>query len=185
MIKTSKFGTKYLHKQIEQDPALPFVTTVLGQEVTVARFESIKRDRIVAPSHFQPAMVFLDGFVKLMGRPAGRCLKGADGIRLRRPVSGELSGLARQRETGKELPDFPIGVDDPGRRPHQGFPVRCGPWPAVSGAGKSPQCNFCAVPAISMDRQSCAIGASFAELRLRRKRIAAVSQDPRGNGCRH
>ena len=49
MIKTSKFGTRYLHKQIEQDPALPFVTTVLGQEVTVARFETIKRDRIVAP----------------------------------------------------------------------------------------------------------------------------------------
>ncbi len=97
MTKTSKFSTKYLHKQNAQNLALPFVTTVLGQEVTVARFETIKRDRIVAASHFLPAMVFLDGFVKLMGRPAGRCLKGADGIRLRRPVSGELSGLAACR----------------------------------------------------------------------------------------
>ena len=38
-------------------------------------------------------MVFLDGFAKLMGRLAGRCLKGADEIRLYRPVSDELFGL--------------------------------------------------------------------------------------------
>jgi hypothetical protein len=49
MIKTSKFGAKYVHQQIEH-LALPFVTKALGQEVTVARFKIIKRDRIVAAS---------------------------------------------------------------------------------------------------------------------------------------
>ena len=66
MIATSKFGTKYLHQQIE-DPAVPFVTTVLGQEVTVARFETIKRDRIETASHFRQAMVFVDGFRETAG----------------------------------------------------------------------------------------------------------------------
>jgi len=69
MIKTSKFGTKYLDKlieeattdayneseqaggffaMIEENLALPFVTQVLGQEVTVAKLDITKRDEIVA-----------------------------------------------------------------------------------------------------------------------------------------
>ena len=69
MTKTSKFSTKYLDKlieeattdayneseqaggffaMIEENLALPFVTQVLGQEVTVAKLDITKRDQIVA-----------------------------------------------------------------------------------------------------------------------------------------
>ena len=69
MGKTAKFTTKYLDKLIEEattdayneseqaggffalieeNLALPFVTQVLGQEVTVAKLDITKRDEIVA-----------------------------------------------------------------------------------------------------------------------------------------
>ena len=69
MGKTAKFTTKYLDKlieeattdayseseqaggffaMIEENLALPFVTQVLGQEVTVAKLDITKRDEIVA-----------------------------------------------------------------------------------------------------------------------------------------
>ncbi|MPZ44743.1 MAG: hypothetical protein GEV05_15340 [Betaproteobacteria bacterium] len=69
MRKTSQFGTKYLDKlieeattdaydeseqaggffaMIEENLALPFVTQVVGQEVTVAKVDITKRDQIVA-----------------------------------------------------------------------------------------------------------------------------------------
>lgn len=69
MGKTAKFTTKYLDKlieeastdayneseqaggffaMIEENLALPFVTQVLGQEVTVAKIDITKRDEIVA-----------------------------------------------------------------------------------------------------------------------------------------
>ena len=69
MGKTAKFTTKYLDKlieeattdayneseqaggffaRIEENLALPFVTQVLGQEVTVAKLDITKRDEIVA-----------------------------------------------------------------------------------------------------------------------------------------
>src|SRR3989304_8974177 len=69
MGKTVKFNAKYLDKlieeattdayneseqaggffvMIEENLALPFVTKVLGQEVTVAKVEITKRDQIVA-----------------------------------------------------------------------------------------------------------------------------------------
>ena len=69
MGKTAKFTAKYLDKLIEEattdayneseqaggffalieeNLALPFVTQVLGQEVTVAKFDITKRDEIVA-----------------------------------------------------------------------------------------------------------------------------------------
>ena len=69
MIKTSKFSAKYLDKlieeattdayneseqaggflvMIEENLALPFVTQVLGREVTVAKVDITKRDQIVA-----------------------------------------------------------------------------------------------------------------------------------------
>ncbi len=68
MRKTSQFTTKYLDKlieeattdayneseqaggffaKIEENLALPFVTQVLGQEVTVAKVDITKRDQIV------------------------------------------------------------------------------------------------------------------------------------------
>lgn len=69
MGKTAKFTTKYLDKlieeattdayneseqaggffaMIEENLALPFLTQVLGQEVTVAKLDITKRDEIVA-----------------------------------------------------------------------------------------------------------------------------------------
>src|SRR5487761_2758818 len=69
MKKTSQFSTRYLDKlieeattdayneseqaggvfaMIEENLALPFVTQVLGQEVTVAKVDITKRDQIVA-----------------------------------------------------------------------------------------------------------------------------------------
>ena len=69
MRKTAKFTAKYLDKlieeattdayneseqaggffaMIEENLALPFVTQVLGQEVTVAKLDITKRDEIVA-----------------------------------------------------------------------------------------------------------------------------------------
>jgi hypothetical protein len=69
MRKTSQFSAKYLDKlieeattdayneseqaggffaMIEENLALPFVTQVLGQEVTVAKVDITKRDQIVA-----------------------------------------------------------------------------------------------------------------------------------------
>ena len=48
MRKTAKLTAKYLDKLIEENLALPFVTKVLGQEVTVAKVEITKRDQIVA-----------------------------------------------------------------------------------------------------------------------------------------
>ena len=69
MGKTAKFTAKYLDKlieeattdayneseqvggfftMIEENLALPFVTQVLGQEVTVAKIDVTKRDEIVA-----------------------------------------------------------------------------------------------------------------------------------------
>lgn len=69
MGKTAKFTTKYLDKRIEEattdayneseqaggffamieeNLALPFVTHVLGQEVTVAKLDITQRDQIVA-----------------------------------------------------------------------------------------------------------------------------------------
>jgi len=69
MRKTAKFTTKYLDKlieeattdayneseqaggffaMIEENLALPFVTQVLGQEVTVAKVDITQRDQIVA-----------------------------------------------------------------------------------------------------------------------------------------
>ena len=69
MGKTAKFTTKYLDKlieeattdayneseqaggffaMIEENLALPFVTQMLGQEVTVAKLDITKRDEIVA-----------------------------------------------------------------------------------------------------------------------------------------
>ena len=69
MGKTAKFTTKYLDKlieeattdayneseqaggfftMIEENLALPFVTQVLGQEVTIAKIDITKRDEIVA-----------------------------------------------------------------------------------------------------------------------------------------
>ena len=69
MRKTAKFTAKYLDKlieeattdayneseqaggffaMIEENLALPFVTEVLGQEVTVAKLDITKRDEIVA-----------------------------------------------------------------------------------------------------------------------------------------
>lgn len=69
MSRTSKFSTKYLDRlieeattdayneseqaggffaMIEENLALPFVTQVLGQEVTVTKVDITKRDQIVA-----------------------------------------------------------------------------------------------------------------------------------------
>ena len=84
MGKTAKFTTKYLDKlieeattdayneseqaggffaMIEENLALPFVTQVLGQEVTVAKLDITKRDEIVLSVKRQCAS----------GNPLGRC----------------------------------------------------------------------------------------------------------------